>query len=250
MIADKYTKARAGEADPQADDPDPMAGFTAQYLNIWPLRKVPDPAIDPTGWRNCSDPGGLDDVRSRVAMVLDLAPDLRHAVLYAAAVLDDGRVRIDFVKAWEGQGCTVQVRRELPGKLAKVRPQAFGWLPDGPAAALAADLADRSKDGRRPAGAVPWPPPGVKVEAIRGETPAVCMGFADLVDAGQIAHSDDPLLNDQVEGAEWLVRRNTKVFSRKGDGHVNAVYAAAGAVHLARTLPKPVGKQRVITLDD
>lgn len=37
MIANKYSKAEAGELDPQADDLDPMAGFTAQYLNIWQL---------------------------------------------------------------------------------------------------------------------------------------------------------------------------------------------------------------------
>jgi hypothetical protein len=37
MIETKYHKALAGEVDPEADDPDPMAGFTAQYLNIWRL---------------------------------------------------------------------------------------------------------------------------------------------------------------------------------------------------------------------
>lgn len=40
MIANKYAKALAGEADPEADDVDPMAGFTAQYLNIWQLRST------------------------------------------------------------------------------------------------------------------------------------------------------------------------------------------------------------------
>lgn len=38
MIDAKYQKALAGEVDPDADDPDPMAGFCAQYLNQWPLR--------------------------------------------------------------------------------------------------------------------------------------------------------------------------------------------------------------------
>lgn len=237
MIAKKYAKALAGEADPQADDPDPMAGFTAQYLNIWPLREVPDPAIDPDAWRDGAVPGGLDDVRSRVAMVLDVAPDLRSAVLYAAAVLDDRRVRVDFVHQWEGQGCTAKVRRDLPGLLKRTRPAAFGWFPDGPAAALTADLADPAAKGQPGRGA--WPPPGVKVDAIQGETAAVCMGFADLVGAGQVLHTNDPLLNAQVEVAEPLYRRNVWVFSRKGRGHVNAVYAAAGAVHLARTLPLP-----------
>lgn len=38
LIAAKYTKALAGEADPQADDPDPMKGFISQYLNVWDLK--------------------------------------------------------------------------------------------------------------------------------------------------------------------------------------------------------------------
>lgn len=37
MIANKYDKAVLGETDPQADDPDPMEGFRAQYLNVWSL---------------------------------------------------------------------------------------------------------------------------------------------------------------------------------------------------------------------
>jgi len=194
---------------------------------------VRDPAIDPDAWAQCLDPGGLDDVRDRVVMALDVAPDLRHAVVYAAAVLDDGRVRIDFVHSWEGAYATKELRRMLPRLLARTRPVKLGWLPDGPAVALAADLADRAAVGR-----VDWPPEGVVVEAIRGETAAVCEGFADLVAAGQIAHSADPLLNAQIEGAEWLYRAGRRVFSRRG-GHVNAVYAAAAAVHLARTLPPP-----------
>lgn len=41
MIAKKYAKALKGEVDPAADDPDPMAGFVAQYLNVWPIH-APD----------------------------------------------------------------------------------------------------------------------------------------------------------------------------------------------------------------
>ena len=36
MIADKYERAQRGEADPEADDPDPVAGWACQYLNRWP----------------------------------------------------------------------------------------------------------------------------------------------------------------------------------------------------------------------
>ena len=42
MIAAKYAAALAGETDPQADDPDPMQGFMAQYLNVWRLDTPPE----------------------------------------------------------------------------------------------------------------------------------------------------------------------------------------------------------------
>ena len=35
-------------------------------------------------------------------------------------------------------------------------------------------------------------------------------------------------------------------FERKGSGSCEAAYAVAGVVHLARTLPKPLGKPRLI----
>jgi hypothetical protein len=54
MIATKYTKALAGEADPEADDLNPMAGFTAQYLNVWRLnggaRERGNPVVSEEGW--------------------------------------------------------------------------------------------------------------------------------------------------------------------------------------------------------
>ncbi|HEY9417481.1 MAG TPA: hypothetical protein VIQ30_22210 [Pseudonocardia sp.] len=235
MIAKKYAKALAGKADPEADDPDPMAGFTAQYLNIWALRSRPDLAIDQGAYAGCLNPGGLDAVRNRVAMVLDVAPDLLHVVLYAAAVLPDMRVRIDPVKAWEGPGCTRTAVRDLPALIGRTKPRKLGWFPNSPTTALAADL--RKRQG--------WPPIGTDVEEIKTEVPAVCMGFDELIRARQLAHSGDPLLDSQVEVAEWMNIGNTKVFSRRGGGHVNAVYAAAGAVHLARTLPPDLGRFKI-----
>ncbi|MER5703484.1 terminase [Micromonospora sp. NPDC002296] len=217
-----------------------LTGFKTEHMCI--RVKVLNPAIDPGAWKRCEDVGGLDEVRARVAMCLDVAPDQQHATLYAAAVLDDDRVRVDFVKDWSGPGCTGAVRRELPGLIKRLRPKAFGWLPAGPSAALAADLADR----RATTGRKDWPPQGVKVEEIRGELAAVCMGLDKEVAAKTLAHSADPLLDEQVGAAERLKRGDMWVFSRRGEGHVDAVYAAAGAVHLARTLPRGVGKPRLI----
>lgn len=200
--------------------------------------RVLNPAIDPGAWARCSDPGDLLSMRSRVAVCLDVAPDQQHATLYAAAILLDDRARVDFVQQWEGPGCTGLIRAQLPGLLAKIRPQVIGWLPGGPAAALAADMAADKQRG--------WPPPGIKVEEIRGDITAVCMGFNKEVTSTKVAHSNDPLLTTQVQGTERLKRGDAWVFSRRGEGHCDAVYAAAGAVHLARTLPAPIGRPRLV----
>lgn len=196
-------------------------------------------AVDAGDWRACMEVGDLAGVRSRVACCLDVAPDGEHATLVAAAVLGDRRVRVEVVRAWTG---TDALRRDLPGLLGRVRPKVLGWFPSGPAAALAADLADRP-------GRVGWPPKGVVVEAIRAEMTAVCMGLAEQVKAHRVVHADDPLLNAHVGGAQRLKRGDAWVFSRKGEGHCDAAYAVAGAVHLARTLPPSPGKPRLVTVD-
>lgn len=203
---------------------DQLAGFLTEHQ----CRYVPllAPAIDSTDWHACLAPDALDAVKGRVALCLDVAPDLRHATLYASGLLDDGRARVEPIAAWSGQGCTDQLRRELPDLITKVKPAKIGWFPSGPAAALAADM--KEHDG--------WPPDGVEVEEIRGDVAAVCMGFAEQVTALKIAHSGDPLLDAHIAGAEKVTHGDGWRFSRKGAGHVDALYAAAGAVHLARTL--------------
>lgn len=54
MMASKHAKAMAGEADPEADDPDPIEGFKAQYLNMWHLgqrrRLKGRPLIEAAEW--------------------------------------------------------------------------------------------------------------------------------------------------------------------------------------------------------
>jgi hypothetical protein len=212
-----------------------LAGFKTEIMCI--RVKMMNPAIDPGAWARCLAPGGLDDVRDRVALAIDVSPDQQHVTVYAAAVLPDGRVRVDYVQAWEGPGCTGRARQELPKLLARVKPKVLGWLPAGPAAAMAADLRKRPT----------WPPAGIAVEEVRGDITAVCLGFEALVTAGHVLHSGDLLLNAHVAAAERLKRGDAWVFSRKGDGHVDALYAAAAATHLARTLPPSVGKPRLVT---
>lgn len=184
-----------------------------------------DAALDLEAWKASADPAGsLGPVRDRVALCLDVAMDGAHVTLAAAAVLDDGRVRVESIQAWATPD---RARRELRNIVARVRPAVLGWFPSGPGAALGADL--RALEAAELKGA---------------DVTELCQEFADLVAARRIAHPSDPLLNAHVAGSSKLRSGDGWRFTRKGVGHVDAVYAMAGAVRLARTLPPP-SKPRV-----
>jgi hypothetical protein len=204
---------------------DPPAVFRTEVL----CQRVEtlDAAVPAAAWRDCADPSAtLDGHRDRVAACLDVAPDGAHVTLAAAAVLPDGRCRVEVVAAWSSPG---QARAELAGLLVRVKPRAVGWFPGGPGAALAADLA------------------GVRnAEEIRGDVTAVCQGFAEQVSARRVLHNADPLLTAHVSAAQKLYQGDGWRFARRDVGHVDAAYAAAGAVHLARTLPAGVGRPRIV----
>lgn len=177
-----------------------------------------DSAVDLGAWKACHDPAlTLDALRDRVVACLDVSPDGQHVALVAAAEVD-GRVLVEPVAKWDN---TEQARDGLPEVLAKVNPRAIGFFPVGPAAALAPVL--RS-----------YP----NVVEIKGSAVAeACMGFADLVLARRVTHPGDPLLDAHIAGASKLHQGDGWRFVRRGAGHVDAAYAAAGAVHTALTVP-------------
>ena len=217
LVAEGAAAKRAGG--------DKLAGYLTEIMCI----RVPklDPAVDPEAWSRCLDKGTLDEVRDRVALCVDLSTDGLHATLAAAAVLPDGRARVEVVAAWDGVNAPRELAAALPALLARVRPRALGWFPGGPAASLVSDIPGL------------WIPRGVEATALRGDTAGTCMALAQLVDARQLAHSGDPLLDSHVLGAERLWTMDVWRFTRRGAGHSDAAYAAAGAVHLARAMPKP-----------
>lgn len=192
-----------------------------------------DPGIDPDGWAACAtaDPVDLAGHRRRVALCVDVSLDGLHATLAAAATID-GVTHVEVVAAWSGPGATAALRRELPEQVTRVRPRVVAWFPGGPAAAVAAELAERK--GQRG-----WTPRGTRVAEVSTETAAVCMGLNELVLAGQLRHPDDEMLNAHAAAAQKLWRGDRWVYARKGRVPIDAAYALAGAVHLARTLPPP-----------
>jgi hypothetical protein len=203
----------------------PPAIFNVENL----CRPVPNlnEAIDPKAWNDCFDAGVMDAHRSRVAVCIDVSPDLRHVSLIAAATLPDGRTRVEAVQTWDSPD---DARKELPELLKKVRPRLIGWIPNSPTAALSTDLRDISKN---------QPVPGPDVVAA-------CQELAEQVQAGRIAQSGDLMLTGQLLGASKLPSGNGWVFSRRDGGYVDAAYGCAIAVHLARSFPAP-SRLRVIT---
>lgn len=230
-----------------------LAEFNTEVLCM----KVPvlDPAIDAQALERCDISIGvgaarrlkqftLAAARNRVAAVLDVAPNGTHATLVAAALLANGKVRVDVVKAWSGEHALRDCTKELPGLITKVKPRLFGWFPSGPAAALAGSLKERKKDDPRGV----WPPKGVEVVEIT-TVGAVCMQLAAQVQAETIEFNGDLLITQHLIGAEKLHVGDGWRFVRRGAGNCDAAYGVAGAVHLALTMPPPavpVGKQRVI----
>ena len=223
---------------------DPPAEYRTEVL----CQNVPteDPAIDAEAWDASADAGGiLGKGRTNLALGLEISENGEHASLVAASVLTDGRVRVEVAVEWRGskkQTPTEQVRYDLQDLLIQIKPAAFGWFPAGPAAALSDDL--NSKDW--------WRPVRLKVPNLREKrkpervvgingtaVPAACMSLADLVKNRMILHPNDPLLNAHVKLAQKQKVSDGWRFVRLDVGNVDAAYALAGAVQLARTLPKP-----------
>lgn len=246
---DPHALAQANPAYGRRIDPDALMGQAIRAKNAGGAelasfrteilcQKVDllDPAIDPDAWRACgtNQPTDLAPHRRNVALCVDVALDGSHATLAAAASLD-GAVHVEIVHHWEGRGCTGALRESLPAIVARVKPGAVGWFPTGPAASVAAELAER-KGGT-------WPPAYVKVEEIRGSLTAVCMGLAELVTTRQLRHPHDDLLNTHIRAAQKAKRGDGWIFARQDSGGpIDATYAVAGAAHLARTMavkPRP-----------
>lgn len=213
-----------------------LATFRTECMCHWVVTLTH--ALDLEQWKASGSDEGLGEFRDRIAVVFDASPDGSHATLVAAAKVDEEAYRVEVVHAWDGPTAVVDAQRDLPAVVARVAPQTFGWFPNGPAAAAMATLKERRERG--------WPPPGTVAAEITTEAAAACMGLISLVKAGQVQHPHDPLLNSQVEAAEPLRVGDRVMFSRKGEGTVDAVYAMAGAIHLARTLQPVVSKLTVL----
>jgi hypothetical protein len=201
---------------------DPPAVFRTECL----CQRVDqlDGAIDLAAWKDCADPAGtMGGVRNRLAACFDMAPDGAHCTLAVAGLLDDGRSRVELVRVWKSSD---EARAELPDLRDRIKWQVFGWFPTGPAGALAPVIETWAEQEKLT---------GMRVAEL-------CQGLADLVRARRIVHGSEAILDAHIGGANKLPSGDGWRFTRRGggeSGHVDAAYAAAGAIDLALRMPPP-----------
>lgn len=196
-----------------------------------------DGAIDYEAWKTLADAGGtMNAHKGRLAACLDAAPDGQHFTLSVAAKLADGRPRVELVKDWTSHA---DVRRELAGELAEIKPRAFGWYPGGPCAEIGSvirplALKINKHGGTRKPTEIP------EDGSVAGSRVSeACMEFSGLVRSRGIVHAGQELLDAHIRGASRLSTGDGWRFTRRGEGHCDAAYSAAGAVSVLLTMPEP-----------
>lgn len=197
-----------------------------------------DPAVDADAWLTSADPT-LDARRDDWVLCVDVSPDGAHVSAVLAAVLEDGRVRIEPASAWatSREATAVdQAWRALPGLIGEVKPRRIAWFPSGPAKPLAPRLRpkkDATDEVKR------------RYVEIKGtQVGEACMGLAELVAARLVVHPDDELITAHVTGVQKLPEGDAWRFVRTGAAHCDAAYAAAGAVLVALTHPVEPPRER------
>ena len=196
-----------------------------------------DGAVDFSAWKTGADAiGTLDGHRDRISACFDVAPDGQHATLAVAAKLADGRPRVEIAAAWDSAEAA---RAELPLLLARIKPRALTWFSAGPAAELATTLRPLARTYNRRSGTRRPGEPPEDGQLTGARVAEVCQELSGLARARSVVHPGDPLLDAHVRGASKLHSGDGWRFTRKGGGHVDAAYAAAGAISVALAMPVP-----------
>lgn len=216
LVASKYAAALAGEDDPEFDDPDPMRGFAAQYLNVWPMisvREAPGtPLVQANDWQALE--ADLPAVEPS-AVAVESWPS-GGASVAAAWPLEDGRTVVSV------SGHT---------DVAEAAEMARAWKSRAPVivgASLKSDAAFR----------------GLRLKAATG-TPVTCVAeVSRWMAEGALAHDGGAHLTAQVTGTRTkpasVGLRITSV------GPLDAIKATAWAVAATRSRPASA-PMRVIT---
>lgn len=190
---------------------------------------VLDGAFDMNAWRDCGDPtGSLEPGKDELTLCVDVAIDGQHVTLTGCYVMPGRRVRVEVIDAWPDADTAFWA---LPGLFKELKPGNVAWFP-GAAAGRLAPLFRReptTRDERREQ--INY------VELTGTKVAEACQLITEMTRARRIVHPNDPLLTAHVAGSKKYDQGDGWRFVRKGAGHVDAAYSAAGAVYTALTFP-------------
>lgn len=214
LIAKKYAAALAGQDDPEFDDPDPVRGWAAQYLNVWPRLLESGTSIFP----NWSDLATTTPPGEPAA--LGIAADVDQVWLSLGAA-SPGATRTHLgstlrVRAEEQEFFVSEVKRIQTERGCVVAMDA-----KGPADYLIRDLEDAG------------------VTVTRGGLDDFVQACSDLdkaVRRAGVEHGEYTVLNDAVASAQWRKVGDRKVFGRK-DGDISMLEAVTWAMWGAERPP-------------
>jgi hypothetical protein len=214
MIANKYSKAQAGELDPQADDVDPMAGFTAQYLNIWRLTAVAKdrgfPIVSAEEWEELVEEPPLGPPQSAA------------------------------LESWWADGVSVALGWRVGARVV-VSVEDYVDLTEAVAALRASGFRGFATVG---ASLVEDPAlSGVRIRKGQGRTSASVQEFQRLLAEDAVRHDGGEHLTEQVLGARTMPGADGPRMA--STGRADAVKAAGWVVTSCRR--KSAGKPRIIT---
>jgi len=214
ILASKFEKALAGEEDPEADDPDPMEGFRAQYLNVWPPLNVKpvrgDAIVDKASWSELTMPRP------------DRAPD-------GAAIANHFDAGYSVALAWR-----------LPDGAALVDVTACPDL--ATAALLVVDYSGQVVVG----GSLVDDPTLRSLRPVKGSGTGVLAvtDLARVLSEGQFTHTGTPDLTSQVLGVRTVPGADGARLASQG--RVDGIKAAMWAAGAARARPARRTGRRVL----
>lgn len=218
LIARKYAAALAGQDEPEFDDPDPVRGWAAQYLNVWPLLLGDQGSIFPN-WDRLADP--------RLELepaAFGIAADLDRRWYFLATSSDAGDVDLVTPAAFDTPRISADDRTQFVLEVKRISDEtgaSVALQERGPAWPLKEDL--------ELAG----------VPIIPVDLDGFAQGCADWRDAilgSDLRHGGQPELDRTIPAAQWRkpTESGRQIISRK-TGDIAALEAAILARHAATT---------------
>lgn len=216
LMARKFHAAMAGQDEPEFDDPDPVRGWAAQYLNVWPLlgAQTEDDGVL-LNWDDCC----LDGLEPVVASIgAAVSWDRRHASI-AVAGMNDVTPVIGALDRREGTGWLVPELLRIQRQYGcQVVVDGGGPTADLIPAMAAAGISLAGEEGA-----------GVGTKQVLDAT----ITLSDLVQRKAVAHPGHALLDAAVAVATKRDVADTGRFAwarKKSGGDISMLEAATLAL--------------------